>query len=221
VEEPTIVIDGEQAHQMRKVLHLQIGETVVLSDGHGKEVEVEILEYGRESVKLKMKKKKEIEYGGRKVILYAAILKHNNFEWAVQKATEVGVSAIVPIITKHTVKTGIKGERLQKIIRESCEQSQRSVMPELREIMNFDEAIKQAEGTKIIFDFGGKDISQIKLGDMVSILVGPEGGWTSKEIEKARAEGFIVTSLGNNILRGETAAAVGSWGVIHLTDLKK
>jgi len=166
-------------------------------------------------VALRAIKKQEIEQSGRKVILYVAILKKDNFEWVVQKATEVGVSAIVPIITERTVKTGLKMERLQKIIQESCEQCQHSVMPELCEIIEFGDAIKQAQGTKIIFDFGGEKFSKIKSDNNVCVFVGPEGGWAQDEIKQACEAGFVKVSLGDYILRGETAAAIGVWAILN------
>jgi len=215
LDKPTVVVGGEAAHQMRKVLYLQIGESVILPDGHGKEVVAEITDFIQDSVELRLGVVNEIKLSGRQVVLYCAILKHDNFEWAVQKATEVGVTSIIPIITERTIKTGLKYERLKKIIQESCEQCQRGVMPELHEIVRFEDAIKTAEGTKIIFEFDGEKLSNIKSDNAISIFVGPEGGWTQSEIKQAREAGFVVASLGDYILRGETAAVVGSWMVVN------
>ena len=215
--DPEILISGEVARQMKKVLRLQIGEEVVLLDGQGKEAVAEILEYKKENVRLKVKSVRENKQDGRQVVLYVAILKKDNFEWVVQKATEVGVSKIVPIITERTIKTGLKLERLQKIILEASEQSGQTVLPKLGEVVDFKEAIKNSVGKKLLFNMGGEKLTALDKKEKVySIFIGPEGGWTDKEVALAKENDCQVVSLGESVLRGETAAVVAAWWAVNL-----
>jgi 16S rRNA (uracil1498-N3)-methyltransferase len=105
-------------------------------------------------------------------------------------------------------------ERLQKIAKEACEQSGRSFLPEISELVTFEESLEMAKGNdiNIIFDASGEDFKNIKIENKkIGIFIGPEGGWTPEEIKKATENNFSVASLGTNILRGETAAIIASY----------
>lgn len=206
-------MDEEVVDQIRKVLKLKVGEQVLLCDGQGNEVVGEITEIVHKVIKLKVLKvqKNENEAGWR-VVLYCAILKRENFELVVQKATEIGVAEIVPVVTRRTVKLDIKQERLQKIIKEAAEQSGRGVVPILREPIIFQEAIKNANGANILFDSSGSiQASNSKLLTSIAIWIGPEGGFDEAEITAAKNAGFEIASLGKLTLRAETAAIVASY----------
>ena len=132
--------------QISRVLRLKIGEQIILSDGELNEKLVEIKEISKnfiEGIVLKSyKNENEAEVYG---ILYCAILKRENFELVVQKAIEIGISEIVPIITERTVKLNLNYERLEKIIKEDSEQSGRGRLPVLKKDMKFKEAIESAK----------------------------------------------------------------------------
>ncbi len=205
----------EISRQIRDILKLQIGESIILSDGQGNDELLEITGVGKE-ITYKSVKKLETELSKREVSLYLAILKKENFELAVQKAVECGVSQIAPVITERTVKTGLNIERLNKIMKEASEQSGRSILPTLSPIMNFKDAVATAKNDeKIIFHLDGKEYVANKNAKSISIFVGPEGGFTEKEIELAKSSGFTVASLGNLTLRGETAAIVGTYRAVQ------
>jgi 16S rRNA (uracil1498-N3)-methyltransferase len=145
-------------------------------------------------------------------------LKKSNFELVVQKATEIGVGEIVPILCKNTVKTGLNLKRLEKIAKEAAEQSKRVTLPKIEKILSFKEAIEKARNfdLKILFDISGKNPSFLKRKvKNVAIFIGPEGGWDKSEIELAKKENFEILNLGKLNLRSETAAIVSSFLIIH------
>ncbi len=215
------IADRELAHQVREVLRLMPGEEIILSDGKNLEARAEIVSFDKEAVEVKIL---EILTGSAesetKVILYLAILKKENFELAAQKAVEVGVSKIVPVITGRTVKLGIKRDRLEKIIKEAAEQSGRSVLPELGEEIDFKEAVAAASANKlnIFFNIGGHQLSLPKTvhGKTIGIFIGPEGGWDEFEVNSAKMAKFVMAGLGKLTLRAETAAIIGVYEVLRL-----
>ncbi len=217
------ITDPEVVNQIRNVLKLKAGEQILLclpaqaGDGEVNEVVGEIMELAKEVIKVKViKEQKNENEPARKVTLYCAILKRENFELVVQKATEVGVAEIVPIITRRTVKLDVKQERLEKIIKEAAEQSGRGVIPKLLPPQQFQEQVERVKGKgqNILFDSSGQfQIVNFKFQIQKScgIFVGPEGGFDETEITAAKAAGFEISSLGKLTLRGETAAIVASY----------
>lgn len=209
--------DKEIIRQINDVLKMKSGEEVALCDGRGKEAVGEILgiQKNRVEVKIAGESKVGVSNTGREVKLYCAILKRDNFEWVAQKATEVGVAEIVPIMTERTVKTGLARPRLQKIIKEAGEQSGRKILPLLREPVNFEDTLQGGEETKIFFDFCDKKFDGFFLGAekdrTIKIFIGPEGGWTARERKMAEEAGCLVRSLGSLTLRAETAAVIAAY----------
>lgn len=212
------VSDKSVAHQLKTVLRLRSGDRVVLANGQGVEAEATLVEFENGAalfaVGRVMQNSAEPE---RAVVLYCAILKRENFEWVVQKATEVGVREIVPMLTKRTVKMGLNIERLKKIAQEAAEQSGRGVVPVMHEPVSLDDAFAHAKknDANIFFDMDGEDISSVRLdGRRIGMFIGPEGGWDDTERKEARAAWCTFANLGKLVLRAETAAVVGSWAVI-------
>lgn len=207
------IINPENIKQIKDVLRMEKGDKIILSDGKGKEAEVVIDEITKNKIStsvLELISKQELN---RKVTLFLAILKKENFELSVQKAVEVGVSNIVPIVTERTIKTGLNIDRLEKIILEASEQSGRSIVPTLSPIFDFQAALANGSSAneKIIFDPQGIDFPRYEGVASVSIFIGPEGGFTEKEINLAKDFGYIVASLSSLTLRGETAAIVATY----------
>lgn len=215
--------DKEIVNQICKVLKLKVGEQVILGNGEMEEILMDIKDINRYYVEGRILKKHRNEneadiYG----ILYCAVLKKENFELVVQKATEIGISEIVPLITERTVKLNLNYERLGKIIKEASEQSGRGKLPVLRQAMKFEEAVEVAKKNdfNLFLDASGSQLKNFKLKNLktISVWVGPEGGWTDSEMENVKSkikEGrFEIVSLGKTTLRGETAAIVGSWTIL-------
>ena len=218
------ITDAKIIKQIRAVLRLSKGDKIVLSDGKGNEAEITLEFLSSEKITGivdKINKPASAQGSGvaRKVNLYLAILKKENFELAVQKAVECGVSKITPVITERTIKTGLNIPRLQKIILEASEQCGQNTVPKLSPILDFKDALSDAEGEKIIFHLSqeaAKPPSTLGgLAAKLSIFIGPEGGFTENEIALAKNSGFTVASLGALTLRGETAAIIGTYRAVH------
>ncbi|NIP33020.1 RsmE family RNA methyltransferase [Candidatus Saccharibacteria bacterium] len=139
--------------------------------------------------------------------LCMALLKKDKFEWVLEKACELGVSEITPIITKHCVKKIDKiSERWHKIVREASEQCGRTTLPKINNIVAFKEAMKKYSPGIICYANGQKSINEIELPKVINLYVGPEGDFTDEEISLASQNKIEPVNLGSNILRAETAA---------------
>jgi 16S rRNA (uracil1498-N3)-methyltransferase len=229
---PLTIRDEAVLKQWTKVLRLAAGDHVILCDGKGMESEATlesitnknagVLLHGAHPVNAEPK---------RSVTLYCSILKRENFEWVVQKCTEVGVQCIVPIVTERTVKTGLKIERLRIIAKEAAEQSGRGMIPDISDHIEFDRALREANKTTNIFfhcntastqPFNHSTIQPFneKIEEhshqTLGIWIGPEGGWTEEEVQKAEENGFKIGSLGILTLRAETAAVIGAYLAVEL-----
>ena len=217
-----IVVNSEDfVNQARNVLRLKVGDKLILCDGNLKEAVAEIVNLNKEFAELKIVETCKNENESEKnVALYCSVLKKENFEITVQKAVEVGVKEIVPIITDRTVKLGLNKERLNKIIKEAAEQSGRGILPNLNEAIDFDKAIIEAKNkneVNLFFQIGypplGHSMSKFK---KIGVFVGPEGGWTEEETKIAQSNGFTLVGLGKTILRAETAAMISSYLTANL-----
>lgn len=208
-------------NQIRNVLRLNVGDRFVLCDNHLQEAVVKITDLNKEEINAEViKKEKNGREPKHRVSLYCSILKRENFELVAQKATEVGVVEIIPVISERTVKLGLKQDRLKKIIKEAAEQSGRGMVPKLRGSLNYEDALKDAvQNTEkaVIFDADGTGIKNISFAERnnTAIFIGPEGGWSDKELETAKNAGLQVASLGKFTLRAETAAAVASFLTVN------
>ncbi len=217
------ILDISTIKQIRSVLKLEIGEQIILGDGKGKEalVTLDLISNGKVSGTIDSIENKQDT--NKKVHLYLAILKKENFELAVQKAVEAGVTSITPVITERTVKTGLNISRLEKIILEASEQSGRSIVPTLSPILEFSPALAFgfASEEKTIFHLADEvykpDSVRVANAKSASIFIGPEGGFTDSEIKEAEAGGYTVASLGSLTLRGETAAIIATYLSVHVS----
>ncbi len=207
----TVVDDTRLFNQLKNVLRLAPGEKILIGNGRGEEAEAEIKVLEKEKLVLKINEVRPVRTEPvRKVKLFCAVLKKENFELATQKATEIGVSEITPMITERTVKTGLNEERLQKIIKEAAEQSGRGILPILHSALKLEEALLTEAGKKIFFDPSGAPLSSVT-GEEAAIFIGPEGGFTEAEIALARKHGAQIATFGPLIFRAETAAIIATY----------
>ena len=209
-----VIGDLKIVYQLRTVLRLRPGEAIILSDGKGQEAHATIISYTKKGCEV------EMEHIGRnenepavRVALYTSLLKKENFEFILEKATEIGVSEIIPVIARRTVKLALKEARAEKIIREASEQSGRGGMPKLFVPMNLEEAFSHAKKNyvNIFFEPSAPYLARSPRAPSIGVFIGPEGGGDQSEIEEARSAGFLLSSLGSLILRAETAAIVASY----------
>lgn len=205
--------ETELVRQLRLVLRAEPGDTIALFDDSGRELTVKIETLSKDTISATVEHIDEKNIDDmRKVTLYTSMPKRENFELIAQKATEIGVAHIVPIISNRTVKTGLNRERAEKIIIEAAEQSGRRTVPTLGDMIPFSEAITSTNGIKILFDGSGEPVTEKDFSDKtISIFIGPEGGWSEDEITLAQTNGARIRSLGSTTLRAETAAIVASY----------
>ena len=185
--------DPEIVKQISKVLRLQIGEEIILLDGDGFEYVVRLLKINSKEVQGEiLKRHTNPNEPLLKITLFQALIKKDNFEWALQKCTEVGVSSFVPLKCERIEKENINVERLKKILREASEQSGRALVPQLQDVQDFDRGLRRAtllRAPNIVLHPTGEPIKDFyKNKDLfdVNIFVGPEGGFTDSEIDICR-----------------------------------
>jgi 16S rRNA (uracil1498-N3)-methyltransferase len=214
-------LDEEEARHCVKVLRHRKGDTIWGIDGQGKRFECQIHDISRQRVELIIKKEEE-EWGEKAQQIRLALSplrKRERFEWAIEKAVELGVTEIVPVLCRHTVKTGVNMKRIEAIARTALKQSKRSRLPALSApipLQKFLETPVQApsflaycEATKPLGAFQ----EAIANAPQISLLIGPEGDFSEEEIEWAQRRGYQLVSLGENRLRTETAA-IFAMGII-------
>lgn len=219
----TVVITGKLVHQLRNVLRLGTGDHITILDNSGWEYEVELQQVDSSKIKGRVVNKSlAVSEPRTKITLYQALLKGSNFEFVLQKCTEIGVAGFVPIICERCVAGEPDSKRLSRwrsIITEAAEVSRRGKLPVLHNPTSLTEAGKSASGISLLpwEEERAKGIGdvlrshhQAKEIPEVSIFVGPEGGFSPNEVGFARSCGIVPVSLGRRILRAETAGLVAA-----------
>ena len=215
------ITDADVIHQWKNVLKFKKGEHIELSSTCGMQALCELSYVDKNEAVLSVLEEYENKNKLEKdATLYMAILKRENFELVGQKATELGITTIVPIITDRTIKQNLNFERLNKIVKEASELSGRSSIPEIKDIMKFEDALVDSKksGTQIFFDMSGNSINSVRESNnnSIALFIGPEGGWTEKEINSAKENNLQIISVSPLTLRGETAAIVAVYLGINL-----
>jgi len=210
---------GEDARHLTRVLRAEAGQRYEISDNQSAWL-AEIVEARGDRAVFRVVEPVESAEPALRVTLYAALVKFDRFEWAIEKATELGVERIVPVEAARTEK-GLfeaarkRAERWQRIARETSQQARRVRTPEIVPAVRFAAALEAAAGWRYFADEAGALplAAALPAGRearaTAALLVGPEGGWTAPEREAALAAGWQAVSLGPYILRAETAAAAG------------
>ena len=201
-------LDKSQSHYLTKVMRINIGKNFSLFNQNG-EWEAKIIKITKGIVKFSTTKKIRSNNNEKEIWLAFAPIKLNYLNLMIQKATELGVSKFIPILTERTIVRKINEKRLNKIIVEASEQSNRLKVPKLEEIVKLDNFLKFNQKTNIIF--GDLNTNNNKLNvkstEPLCILIGPEGDFTTQEREKIlKLKNIIPLKINENILRSETAA---------------
>lgn len=210
-----LIIDGEDVYHISKVLRMKCGEIITVCNGFGIDYTVKIQEITKDQVKADiLSKEKCVAEPPTYITLYQALPKQGKMESIIQKNTELGVSEFVPVYSKRcVVKPSDKTQRWQKVADSASKQSGRGIVPIVRDVINFADAIKEmsnfehkvmlyeAEQNTRIKDIVPNSCSKI------AILVGPEGGFEDEEAQLAITNGIPTVTLGKRILRTETAGA--------------
>ncbi len=205
----------EESKHIVKVLRKKEGDSLHLTNGKGWifETEITIADQNNCSAKI-ISSEKELPPPYYLHLAVAPTKMNDRYEWFLEKATEIGIQEITPVICDHSERKVVKTERFQRVIQSALKQSLHSRMPILNEPVNLSEFLQQEiSGEKFIAhceeDKPRKLLSgSVKKGISTTVLIGPEGDFSSEEIKKATAAGWLPVSLGNSRLRTETAAIV-------------
>jgi 16S rRNA (uracil1498-N3)-methyltransferase len=209
------IMEGEAAHHLGRVLRAQRGQLYELSDGQ--EVWLGRIEsVGRNLVEFALVENIPSYKPQLHTTLLLSVVKFEAFEWAIEKATELGVSRIVPLASARSEKALLaaaakRAERWKKLLLEASQQSRRVQVPAIDALTKPEAAFASfAEGTRVMLSESpdAKSLRQVLAGETsraAVLAIGPEGGWTEHEFAAARAASFHEASLGRLILRTETA----------------
>jgi 16S rRNA (uracil1498-N3)-methyltransferase len=205
----------EESRHCQKVLRLHEGDKIHLTDGRGNLFEARIADAKSRQVLVEVTHKQE-EHGKRRYRLHMAVAPTKNidrFEWFLEKATEIGVDEITPLLCDHSERKAVRSDRLVKVITSAVKQSLKAYHPLLNDMMPFREFIsKERPGQQFIGHLSENDPvplqSIYRPGTDVTILIGPEGDFSEQEMSSALQGSYQCVSLGNSRLRTETAAVV-------------
>lgn len=217
VEGDRALLLDQNAHHLARVLRAKVGQEFDIVCGErvrtGRVAEINdarvVFELGGEVAQAEL----------RHVTLLLAVFKFDRLEWAIEKATELGVAAIQPVIARRTdthlaAAAGKRVERWRRIAHEASQQSRRVSIPEIAEPVKLKDALTPDSGLKIVLAESDADVmladAAAKHASLpIVIAVGPEGGWAEDELEQFAGAGWTAVSLGPTILRAETAAVAG------------
>ncbi|MBI5328203.1 MAG: 16S rRNA (uracil(1498)-N(3))-methyltransferase [Deltaproteobacteria bacterium] len=222
--EKSVLLAGKELHHLKDVLRLKKGDKVIVFDGKGREFAGNIEIIGKDDALIAIEKQLEVvRESPIEIVLAQGIVKPEKMEMIIQKATELGVSRIIPFVASRvvskpvTMRSANKIQRWQNIAIEAAKQCGRNVIPKIEELKTFSEVLRVGDKYGKIIPWEGvltqsmgtrnnlKDVLKSKFIGCV-VLIGPEGGFSDDEIAEAKRAGFLTVTLGPRILRAETAA---------------
>lgn len=228
IESGEYTLFGEDGRHIAKSLRMKQGENLTLCSPSGTvhNCVVEKVEGDFVEVRILSSEQSEAE-PSVKVTLYQALPKGDKMEFIIQKAVEIGVTEIVPVISSRCVSRPDKKSlskkilRWQKIAKQAAMQSGRGIVPKVSDAVSFEKGVENANGEKVIFyELGGESVRDI-LSDKpkeISIFIGSEGGFSSDEVDLVLKNGGRKATLGKRILRAETAPLVALSVIMYETD---
>lgn len=207
-------LDETNSKHVVTVLRMKNGEEMLLTDGKGKKAQAIIVDDHRKKCVVQVTRIEETTSPSPSIVIGISLLKNTSrLEWFMEKATELGVTEIFPMICDHTEKEHFKEERMQQILISAMLQSQQSRMPVLHEAVAFSQILNNSSAIKIIAYCGDgekKPLKAISINSDTILLIGPEGDFSKKEFIAAIEKGFQPVTLGNTRLRTETAGIVAA-----------
>jgi 16S rRNA (uracil1498-N3)-methyltransferase len=232
----TLTVDGEEAKHILSVLRYGSGDEISVVDGRGTRYQAEIVKASHNSLEAEILSRTRMENEPScRVTLAQAVCRQERMDFLIEKATEIGVSSIIPILAERSVvrvtsplQRKRKIERWQRIAVAAMKQSLRTVLPEIRDFTKFGDLLNESRRYDLCLTASLRKDSknlgecrQLKKGlKDVLLIVGPEAGFSDNELSRAEAEGAVSISLGSRRLRAETAGVVFSSLVFHrLADL--
>ncbi len=230
-EEEQVSIAGPLVHRMKDVLRLRPGQQVTLLDNSGWEYRVELKEVQGEQIVGRVMQRGLAQGESRtKITLYQSLLKGQAFEGVLQRCTEVGVVAFVPVVAGRCIISSLedigekKVERWRRVITEAAEQSRRGRLPLLRPALMLRQAWREAGRAGLALVPWEEERSATLRSVLahsdnppfsISLFIGPEGGFTEEEIEEGKRYGAIPVTLGPRVLRAETAGVAAASAILY------
>lgn len=208
----SIMLADDQSHYLRHVLRLEVGQAVALFNGRDGEWRAIIAEAGKKGVRLDVETELRPQQPASDVWLCFAPIKQGRIEMIVEKATELGVGRLLPVITRRTQMQKVNTERLTAHAREAAEQCERLDVPEVATVVTLEKLLQNWPQDRKLFLCAERSDTQSLLSAAqgrgpCALLVGPEGGFAPEELDRLATLSQVVTvSLGPRILRAETAA---------------
>lgn len=215
--QPRIKLTESAGRHAVQVLRLPINARVILFNGDGQDYQGKIVSIKKQVVEIEIVGRIDVNNeSALNIELGIAIIKSDRMDFAIQKATELGVSSVTPLITDFS-SINIKKDKQEKklnhwqgVIQHACEQSGRACLPVLNPIMKLDDWLEHdPENTLVLNPLSEQTLSELDLKDRYRLCIGPEGGFSDKELEKISASGIKQIRMGPRILRAETAAISG------------
>lgn len=219
VSEDKIILRGREAHHAKDVMRLEPGDDITVFDGTGREYSGVICEIAKEEIVIRIKKTFEKKTDACKLTLVQAIPKLNKMDSIVEKAAELGVERIIPVVTKRTIvqadasSARIKTERWKKIAVTASKQCGRATVAEINGIVKFEDSLSFVRGHELAvipcLCEGAESIKSVLRGSRAKsaiAFIGPEGDFTKGEVSSAVSKGVVPVSLGREVLRSDTAA---------------
>jgi 16S rRNA (uracil1498-N3)-methyltransferase len=206
-------------HQLRRVFKFRQGDEIILFDNSGYEFYSKIITLEKDACVIQVIQKNNSSFNPKKnLTLVQSIVKKDNFEWILEKGTELGISNFFPIVSQRSEKKDLNIKRLRKILKEASEQSGRTILPEIQEPASLESVVEKIlvdeDTAMIVLDPGESNSLSLKLSEIeekkIYLFIGPEGGWTNPELNFLTQKGARVFTLGKQVLRAETAAIVAS-----------
>jgi len=227
IEGVEVSLQPELARRLATVLRLKRGDRVVLADGRGRDCEVEITALTPRSALATVVLERASPPEPRlELVLYQSLLRPQRFELVLEKGTELGVSRFVPLVSARAqvkAEGGLqRAQRWRRIVTEAAEQCGRGCVPAVDRPLAFAEAVRTAPGLRLL-PWEGKRSRGLRpylrglksIPEVVSLFIGPEGGFADEEAALARETGCVAVSLGPRVLRSETAGIVAAALVMH------
>lgn len=229
-EKNASISDNDHTYKISRVLRLKENDQIILLDGNGLVYNAQIISFYSRKIQCKLLSRRSVNTEPNlKIIIAQSLLKGPKFDYALQKNTEIGVYEFIPVTSQRSVirfeENGISHEvdkkinRFQKIVRDAAEQSERGIVPLVKDLLSVQELCKQnltGYDLKLICQERAQNTSGIKellngiqvKVQKVFVLIGPEGGFTEEESRLAISSGFIPVSLGKRIYKAETVGTV-------------
>ncbi len=206
--------DSEESKHIVRVLRKKVNDEVLITNGNGLMLSAKIMDSNPKKCEVEITGVKKVHQKNHWLHMVVAPTKMNDrFEWFLEKATEIGVNEITPVLCERSERKTIKLDRYKKVIQSAMKQSFQAYLPQLNDLTNFNDII-ETPTTGGLFIAHCDDSEKFELkrrlipDKPITILIGPEGDFTHREIKAAKEKGYLPVSMGRNRLRTETAAIV-------------